>query len=201
MNRYKLIEPLPMYEVGDKGFYIDSDGNLMHRAAYAGETVYPAAMLARHPEILTDWFEEIPEQPKTVYDLKEGDTCYQISGTLITTCEWRNHESQRLRRDIGDITLTREEAEKKIAWRKAREILLRDTKGFKPNWTDSSQDRFCVSFYLLCKNRTKDNLGHLQVENAKWSITREIYFASQADAEASIKAHEKEWKIYLGVEE
>ncbi len=204
MKRYKLKKDLPTFKVGQE-CWLDLDGQLLTRTEEGKIIlVYNTIEMKKFPKILTDWFEEIPEQPKTVWDLKGRDKYYSIaSDGFITTeiCKLETQYEDGQRIALGNAFLTREEAEKELARRRAKVILERDTKGFKPDWTDESQDRFCVSFYLFCGNRTKGHLGHLQVENAKWSITREIYFASQADAEASVKAHPEEWKTYLGVEE
>ena len=103
MKRYKLIKPLPMHKVGDEGFYIDSDGNLMHRATYAGETVYPAPVLARHPNILTDWFEEILERPKTVDDLEGNAKCWVIGIDSVYQMEWDKIPYAVEKRVVGEI--------------------------------------------------------------------------------------------------
>lgn len=189
MKRYKLIKPLPMYEVGDGGFYIDSDGNLMHCASDAGETVYPASILVRHPEILKDWFEGIPERPETVWDLKNGDAFYCVNGdSSIFLNHWDDVISSK-RRGIGNVFLTEEEAEKELARRKAEVILRRDTKGFKPSRSDDYRH---IEVYYTDEGGLDTASDH--------GLDGCIYFESYEDAEASIKAHEKEWKTYLGAE-
>lgn len=152
------------------------------------------------------FIEEIPERPNTEWDLKERDECWALyinsdteGGAVPVKVHWRGDRWQEARA-MGQITVTEEEAKYRIARRKAEQVLLRDTKGFKPDWYNKRQDKFCVSFYLFCGDRSRGNLGHLQVENAKWLITRGIYFATKEDAEASIKTHPNEWKTYLGVE-
>jgi len=189
MKRYKLIKPLPMYEVGDGGFYIDSDGNLMHCASDAGETVYPASILVRHPEILKDWFEGIPERPKTEWDLKTDDIFYVIEDGRVAGGFWNNGD-YTANRDTGDVFLTKEEAEKELARRKAEVILRRDTKGFKPSRSDDYRH---IEVYYTDE-------GGLDTASDR-GLDGCIYFESYEDAEASIKAHPNEWKMYLGVEE
>ena len=193
MKRYKLIKPLPMHEVGDEGFYIDSDGNLMHRATYAGETVYPAPVLARHPNILTDWFEEILERPKTVDDLEGNAKCWVIGIDSVYHMEWDKIPYAVEKRVVGEIVMTEEEGLKKITRRKAEVILRRDTKGFKPKY-NLDEKRYYVSY-----DPTEKELwyGYEDYSN----VSHDIVFASVEDAEASIKAHPNEWKTYLGVEE
>lgn len=140
------------------------------------------------------YIEEIPEKPKTVDDLKIGDECYEICGTLALRMQWVDDALQIESRAVGDIALTKEAAEKRLEWRRAKEVLERDTKGFKPDWRNRFQEKYYVAYEiyfcgrLVARCSTDYNLGG-------------IVFASQEDAEASIEAHEKEWKIYLGVEE
>jgi len=43
--------------------------------------------------------------------------------------------------------------------------------------------------------------GELRADFTHTHQEHKIYFATPEDAKASIKAHEKEWKTYLGVEE
>ena len=76
---------------------------------------------------------------------------------------------------------------------KARAVILEDTKDFEPDWYDFSQMKYHIQY------------DYEDSEFVVWSSSFnkycEIYFKSYEDAENSIKTHEKEWKIYLGVEE
>lgn len=123
MKKYRLLKDLPTFKAGEM-FEIDDDGHLrsleqLQEYKSTGQSIgilaYAKSTLDKLPSILTDWFEEIPEQTKTVFDLEKGDQYYQISGTLISKCEWKNSEGQILRRDVGDIVLTKDEAEKELA--------------------------------------------------------------------------------------
>lgn len=147
------------------------------------------------PGLLEEWFEEIPEEPKTVWGLKEGDRYWFIrTNNWVDDCMWNDSQYDIGCRVGGNCFLTKEEAEKELAHRKAKAILERDTKGFKPDWNISNQCRWyvCYNHYGKWLKIDKDfslfNYGNL-------------CFATKEDAEASIKAHEKEWKTYLGVEE
>lgn len=197
MKRYKLKKDLPLYKAGTK-FRVSAHGNL----CVASKVVYTKEDLENNPTILKDWFEEIPKQQKMVEDLEKGDVYYYIcsSGSVLDD-RWLGSIFDRDRAAIGNCYLTREEAEKKLEWCKARQILQQDTKGFKPNWCNPHEDRFIVVFSLFCGERDKSHCGYLDTHYSHYSITSEIYFATQADAKDSIKAHAKEWKIYLGVEE
>lgn len=188
MKYYKLIKPLPLYEVGDDGFYIDSEGNLQHATASCGEVVYGAKVLVSHPHILTDWFEGIPEKPKTACELKDGDEWYFINYNLSCIQSFR---------EVGNVFLTRKDAEKELARRKAKVILERDTKGFKPDWRLITL--YDNNFYMVCYDYY-DKSFRVKPSGSE-QILGVIYFATKEDAEESIRKHRKEWKAYLGMEE
>lgn len=194
--KYKLIKPLPLYEVGDGGFYIDSDGNLQHATASCGEVVYGAKVLVSHPNILTDWFEEIPEKPKTVYELKDGDEWYFINYNSANCYVSITHNLSCIQsfREVGNVFLTRKDAEKELARRKAKVILERDTKGFKP-----SEENNWKSWQVFWDIRMPN--GEELDATFNYGLDGSLTFSSQEDAKASIKSHKKEWNIYLGVEE
>lgn len=195
MKRYKLLKDLPTFKAGTEGFYLDSDGNLMHKTDCTGRTVYSASELISFPNILTDWFEEIPEQPRTIYELKGGDECWAVFCYELgyTPVHIQFNKLAITLRETGSLYLTKEEAEKDIARNKARETLKQDTKGFKPEWKDWHQDKYSAFWRV--------DTGELDYSYENNAIENRIYFASKEDIEASIKVHEKEWKTYLGVEE
>lgn len=194
MKKYKLKKDLPTFSAGDI-FTLADNGNLYKDI---GEQIpihaYAASTLAKFPNILSDWFEEILDQPKTVWDLKIGDSVWYVDGEHITyEANWDDAEMDRNDREYGDVFLTKEEAEQELARRKAKQILLRDTKGFRADWKHSDEWKYYVDYTIMAHELiTCLELNHL---------SHEIYFATEEDAVASIKAHEKEWKIYLGVEE
>lgn len=61
MKRYKLQKDLPTFKVGDE-FYLDSDNNLCLKNTSV--IVYNNFVLEEFPNILTNWFEEIPESKR-----------------------------------------------------------------------------------------------------------------------------------------
>lgn len=140
------------------------------------------------------FIKKIVEKPKTVWDLKEGDECLKIDPAWEKgyTNIFYGEYAKNLR-EVGDLFLTEGEVQKEIARRKAKQILLRDTKGFKPNWNDHSQNKTLVYY----------DSDDKKLKIIPWSVNAfgSIYFATEEDAEVSIETHEKEWKIYLGAEE
>lgn len=201
MKQYKLRKELPTFEVGCL-FEINGDGDLRFVATADGvrvktinSAVYNAEQLRRYPNILTEWFEEVLKA-KTAWDLKDGDEYYTIffgkCGDIITRT-WEGGQTDDSLRSFGLCFLTVEEAQKEARRLRAKQALLHDTKGFKPNWNDGDW-KYTVYY---------DHDGHeLSVDYYNTSqLCTDLWFASQEDAEASIKAHEKEWKIYLWAEE
>lgn len=200
MKRYKLKIDIPAYK-RDEEFHLSKKGNLVHTKS--GRLAYPKNILKEYPSVLKDWFEEILEEPKTVWDLKHGDECWvRATGGFLFGYEpvspmvehWEGNPQQKSLREIGAVFLTREECQRDIERSKAREILKLDTKGFKPDWNAKTQTKYIVYFDCACRQLSVDywNTYHYQPS---------LYFATEEDAIASIKAHEKEWKTYLGVEE
>lgn len=205
MKKYKLKRDLPRFKAGDE-FWIDGNGDLVTEVLeedLTGETedvykrivtVIPSCILEKFPNNLKDWFEEIPEAPKTVWDLKYEEDYWVINNVahIILTC-WDGDRVDERRRDMGNCFLAREDAEKELARCKAKQILLRDTKGFKPDWKDEDQFKYRVLY-----DAANDELG---IEWQVHDVHSVIHFANEDDAKASIKVHEKEWKIYLGVDD
>lgn len=188
MKKYKLLKDLPTYKAGTE-FRLTAKGHLA-----SGDTmVYHKNDLERFPNILKDWFEEILERPKTVDDLEGNAKCWVIGIDSVYQMEWDKIPYAVEKRVVGEIVMTEEEGLKKITRRKAEVILRRDTKGFKPKY-NLDEKRYYVSY-----DPTEKELwyGYEDYSN----VSHDIVFASVEDAEASIKAHEKEWKTYLGVEE
>lgn len=190
MKRYRLKKDLPTFKAGDK-FYLCCEGLVWDNPEGKDIVAYALRTLEKFPNILTEWFEEIPEEPKTVWDLKTNDIFFVIEDGRIAGGKW-NWSDYTRNRDAGDVFLTKNEAEKELAWRKARTILQRDTKGFKPNYRECNFG-WGVSYEVM------DREPHFETDWAEW-VDGTIRFATEADAKASIKAHEKEWRIYLNPE-
>lgn len=196
MKKYKLKKDLPTFKAGEE-FEISKSGNLIRRGEVRGKAIvaYAAQTLEKFPNILKDWFEEIPEEPKTVWDLKDGDEWYFINYNSKHCYVSHTFDKGCLDAflEVGNVFLTQEEVEKALARRKAKQILLRDTKGFKPDWGNGDQMKYYVSYHYL---------GHYFNVDFCWSVNEDrIYFATYLDAAESLKNHRKEWLTYLGVEE
>lgn len=200
MKRYKLLKDLPTFKAGEE-FFISDSGNLIAGTpsdpkqitvetlygipkkidlmAYANET------LEEFPNILTDWFEEI----------EETKTFFLICDIYYTALEdnTKSREDWQIKnlKSIGNYFETKEEAEKCIAYLKAKVVLKQDTKGFKPNWKN------CENKYYGYWDFGKDLFGYLVSYTTKYS---DICFKTEEDIKESFKKHPEEWKTYLTYE-
>ena len=190
-KKYKLVKELPTFNLGDR-FLISNAGNLCLEKE-PSIVAYAASTLKKFPNILNDWFEEIPEEPKTVWDLEGDMLCWEIGVDCAWQQAWCNIVDAVDKRRVGDITLTKEEAYEKIARRKAKVILERDTKGFKPNFTTFEQVKYHVDYSYQERKFITEITTYIR--------SGQICFATEEDAECSIDNHPEEWKTYLGVEE
>ncbi len=197
--KYKLKYDLPVYKAGEL-FHISKKGNLVHTES--GRMAFDRKTLNKYG-VLLQWFAIVPEEmkPKTIWDLEDGDECWMCGVGRYSVEIYKRHWSDdpihgaqlHEARYMNSLFLTREDAIKAYKREKAKSILLRDTKGFKPDWRDETQQKYTV-YFDSC-------YGHLCTDYWVTYISSSIHFATEEDAEASIKAHEKEWKTYLGVEE
>lgn len=208
MKKYKLLKDLPTFKAGEE-FELDERGDLVKcyepddpLRRGLGITAYRAVTINKFPNILKDWFEEIPEQPKTVWDLKVGDICYARLSTRSRLgetpvhpekIEWDDSVHYQSLRAIGAIFLTAEDCQRSMERDRAEQVLLRDAKGFKPDWSDEKQAKYEVA-YITVTDELVVSDQHL------WNFGS-IFFGTEQDARDSIKIHREEWLTYLGVEE
>lgn len=76
MKRYKLLRDLPTFTAGDE-FYLAKNGDLVYVEGLPEGTkrlpqyfvAYSKSTLEKFPNILKDWFEELPERSKSLSDL------------------------------------------------------------------------------------------------------------------------------------
>ena len=88
-------------------------------------------------EIHEDLLEPYIEKPKTVWDLKEGDTYYSIygNGNVSSEKKWFDDDYENNYREIGNVFLTKEEAEFEVERRKVETemLTLGGRRKFEPN--------------------------------------------------------------------
>ena len=190
MKRYKLLKDLAGLEAGST-LYLNELGNLV---AEDKTTIVFLANFIHHYNILdSGWFEEIPEEHRRWRAKKGGQYwCVQSDGGVVHDHEIEADVDDE-RYEIGNYFKTEEEAQRTAEWLKAFAILRDDTKGFKPDWGDSEQDKWSVFYDHRARRLRLDLSFTFQDGN--------LYFASEDDAAESIKKHGREWLTYLRVEE
>ena len=179
MKRYKLLKDLPTFKAGDK-FYLDSNNNL--RLSGSEIIAYSHITLEEFPNILKDWFEEIPDNKRR--RAKIGDLYHFINdcGDINYGCDhnnlWDNH-----RYNTGNYGLTKEELEAKREYDIARQVLLDDAEGGKfildsKNWT---------GYYVYGVNRWLTQIVPQYYPGL-------IYFRSREALEKSLEEHKEQWE-------
>lgn len=214
MKTYKLLKDLPTFKAGEE-FFISENGNLIAGTPEkpkkvivgTGDSIVPIELdlmayaketLEQFPNILMDWFEEIKFEIPDKFEMGFWTVNYNIKDGLYTWWlpfdDYRKDYEEILKHhmEIGLAFETEEETEKYLKWLKARAVLIQDTKGFKPDWHNGNEEK-----YYGVWNAKTGELGCLSRMSIKHD---DIYFETVDDIGYSFKTHEKEWKIYLGVE-
>lgn len=190
MKRYKLLKDLAGLKAGST-LCLDELGNLVTEDK---ATIVFLVNFIHHYNILdSGWFEELPDERKQ-WRAKEGERYWfvQNDGEVYDDYELKVGTDDRRYR-LGNYFKTEEEAQKAADWLRAFAILRDDTKGFKPDWKDEDQKKWLVTY-----NHDDGTVSPNYCYNTQESV---LYFATRADAEESIKAHEREWRTYYGAEE
>lgn len=119
---------------------------------------------------------EEPKKPKTVWDLKDGDTFYWIGVEVIEQMWENSYEIFLDLREAGNVFLTYEEAMKELERRKIETLLKRYAKGHKYELGKEN-------FYLLAEPRERDVCIDYGVGT---KLGGNVYFSSYEDAEKAI---------------
>lgn len=184
MKQYKLLKDIPNFEAGQI-FTLDQKEAIIYTDTFAGRFTFGVGLIKNFDE----WFEEIKtfEIPDK-FEMGFWTIFYHIEdgyyATHIPSDEFEDSYEDHLKHSmaIGWAFETEEETEKHIEWLKAREVLL--------GYTTKN------GMFNVCHNSVE---GFKVVRTADvWS---EMMFETKEDAERSIERHEKEWKIYLNVED
>ncbi len=144
-----------------------------------------------------EWFEEIkePELPKEFFYIIEG----KISKVEYLTFSLNEDTKQEYRniieeeKSVGNYFKTKEEAEKYLEYLKAKVIIKQDTKGFKPDWKDITEDKYYGFWDTSAKKLDCIRISILQDDR--------IYFETKNDIKESFEKHPEEWKTYLTYEQ
>jgi hypothetical protein len=192
MKYYKLLKDLPTFEAGDL-FYISEYGALVYDDGGYGVMAYSQSELERFPNILTEWFEEIQEPTNSSnWKPKKGDQVFLLGGNgQIFSSSWVGANSDNKWLEFGNTYRTEEEAEK-ARDRRLAEVRLRRTSDFKPDWKNEK-----YGYSIFYGPRSKKLFVTIRTIDGG-EIVR---YATQEEAEKSIKEHEADWKKYFGIKE
>lgn len=147
-------------------------------------------------EISEDLLEPYIEKPKTVWNLKEGDTYYSIygKGNVSSEKEWFDDDYENNYREIGNVFLTKEEAENEVERRKIETEMLR--LGGRRTFKEGE-----INWYIFYDFYT----GHVESDYDVYDNRgqRTIYFDSTKEVQNVIeRVGKKRIKKYLfGVDE
>lgn len=192
MKYYKLLKDLPTFKAGDL-FYISEYGALVYDDGGYGVMAYSQSELERFPNILTEWFEEIQEPTNSSnWKPKKGDQVFLLGGNgQIFSSSWVGANSDNKWLEFGNTYRTEEEAEK-ARDRRLAEVRLRRTSDFKPDWKNEK-----YGYSIFYGPRSKKLFVTIRTIDGG-EIVR---YATQEEAEKSIKEHEADWKKYFGIKE
>lgn len=203
-KHYKLLKDLPTFKKGDL-FYLSDSGSLFLEDPtpphYKSRVMaYHHTTLEKFPNILEDWFEEL-EESKGSWRPELGGKYFHITGSGEPFAnKWGDNSIDASYSAVGNVFRTKEEAEKALAWLKARKTLFDDAKGFEPNWGTGGELKWYVCYDWETDSHGEGGGLYPEYE-AQVAYIPGPYFTTEEDAKASIRNHEKEWKIYLGVED
>lgn len=196
MKRYKLLKDLPTFKAGDL-FYISEYGALVHNGGDPdGYNVmaYAQSTLEKFPNILTEWFEEIPNPTDSIHwKPKIGQRYFYIDDGYVFSDVWIDSRVDNRRYMAGAIYYAETDAEKTLKRQIAITTLMRDS-NFEPDWSNNDQNKWTVYYNHNDKELLIEATAFLQYPSA-------IYFDTYDSIKKSIKNHKKEWLVYLNVED
>lgn len=143
---------------------------------------------------LNGFIEEIKDVP---WKPEEGDTVhYLVTTGDVTETIWTggtNIDDCGLGRaySLGFVRQSKQELVQFRDWFKAFKVLRDDTKGFKADLSNQDELKWVVGWDLTSYK--------LDVISTRGWASALLRFRKDADAWESIRNHEKEWKIFLGV--
>ena len=139
----------------------------------------------------------IVKMPKTVYDLKYGDSYFflTVSG-IVQEGIWRNDDSNFDRERIGNVFLTEEDAK----FASGRLKVIAELKKYAKEFSDEEWDDCTLSKYSIrydCRD------GGVSPSCCFLSKGAELYFENKQKVQEAIKAvgEDRVKKYYLGVKE
>ena len=168
MKRYKLLKDLPTFKAGDL-FYISEYGALVHNGGDPdGYNVmaYAQSTLEKFPNILTEWFEEIPNPTDSIHwKPKIGQRYFYIDDGYVFSDVWIDSRVDNRRYMAGAIYYAETDAEKTLERQIAITTLMRDS-NFEPDWSNNDQNKWTVYYNHNDKELLIEATAFLQYPSA-----------------------------------
>lgn len=185
-KRYKLLKDLPFAEEGAIFREWTGERSGKEEKALINTNNLTTSLWVKDIENFDEWFEEVGE-PEWVYYIN-------AFGGVVDDVRVADLPGVRASlKSAGNYFKTKEEAERHLAYLKAKEVIKQDAKGFEPDWDNKDEFKYCGYW--------SNNL-----KKSDWNCTRtykspEIYFKTRKDIKESLKNHPEEWKTYLTYEQ
>ncbi|MCJ1967573.1 hypothetical protein LRM47_00775 [Candidatus Nanosynbacter sp. TM7-076] len=194
MKRYKLLKDLPTFKAGGL-FYISEYGALVYDDGGFGVMAYAQSTLEKFPNILTEWFEEIKEPTNSSnWKPQRGDKIWYLDENGNTNFTYFDEDdSYHLSRfEFGNTYRTSGECELARERRLAK-VRLQRTSDFNPDF-ESGNGGYAVFYNYLYRKL-------YSMPACRTDVGEPVRYATEEDAEKSIKENERDWKIYFGIKE
>lgn len=198
MKRYKLLKDTLTVKAGaifEEEGALDDEKKLRLVQVTKDGCQFGPWVVIRDIINFDDWFEEVEEPGYKRWRAEENDEYYTINriGCVCRSRDTRQPEDD-YRYKTGSYGRTAEELEAKLKYDIARQVLLDDAKGFKPDWEDVRQTKYYGCYGHEYKYLRVSYDYRCQDQGA-------IYFKTRKDLEESFEKHRKEWLIVLGINE
>lgn len=191
MKKYKLLKDLPFAKAGE--IFIretDKKANIdyVEISKRVNADDYDETRFGLKTNFFlnnfNEWFEEV----------KEYYVINPVFGEVLKTKDNSYSDLQiRNMRELGVLFDTWLEADRKLAYLKAKAIIKQDAKGFNPDWRNKEQYKY-YGYWGLREHKPIWNVSNI-------AKTVNIYFESRKLLEESFEKHSKEWKTYLTYEQ
>lgn len=185
MKKYKLLKDLPFAKAGEElylKFSEDSEFFLVYKGT---DKAYTAELNPEFIDNFGEWFEELPKCYFSINKFKK-----EVQKVIVG---YHSNWVIESLKSIGLLFETEEEAERHIDYLMAKEVIKQDAKGFKPDWQNADEERYCGKWDF------DDEIPHISILNI--FKAPQIYFKSKKDIQESFKKHPEEWKAYLTYEQ
>lgn len=199
MKTYKLKKGLPLAKAGEEVEIYEKWQNLVRIYKKPNNNRSGILICQIKKEDIDEWLEEIPQKPKSVFDLKFGDR-YFTKDSYWATIErnWQNNYTENQLQKEGKIFLTKEECDKdyekelaiqrikKYCWENSIELadndFIKDSNNAKFNiYYDIETTGFHATYFNIC---LWDNL---------------FFFKTKEDTEKVIENCEDDLKIIFNI--